>query len=66
MYKVQHSYVKSFEGENFHSFHKFLLTANVSTLKIFFEYWRCPPTTQALYHLVLSSQLQKFSQHIKF
>jgi len=41
-------YVKSFEGENFRSFHRFLLTANVLPLKIFLEYWHCPLTTQSM------------------
>jgi len=41
-------YVKSFEGENFCGFHKFLLTANVLPLKIFLEYWHCPLTTQSM------------------
>jgi len=41
-------YVKSFEGENFHGFHRFLLTTNVLPLKIFLEYQRRPLTTQSM------------------
>jgi len=41
-------YIKSFEGENFHGFHGFLLPMNVLPLKIFLEY-RCHPiTTQSM------------------
>jgi len=41
-------YVKSFEGESFHGFCGFLLTANVLPLKIFLEYRHRPPTTQSM------------------
>jgi len=41
-------YVKSFERENFHGFHGFLLTVNVLPLKIFIEYQHCPITTQSM------------------
>jgi len=53
--------IKLFEGENFHGFCGFLLIANVLPLKIFLEYRCCPLTYKAWYHLVLSSQPQKFS-----
>jgi len=41
-------YLKSFEGENFHGFHGFLLTVNVLPLKFFLECWRHPLTTQSM------------------
>jgi len=41
-------YVKSFEGENFHGFSRFLLTANVLPLKIFLEYQLRPLTIQSI------------------
>jgi len=46
--RVATVYVKSFEGENFHSFRGFLLTANVLPLKIFLEYQHHPLTTQSM------------------
>jgi len=41
-------YVKSFKGENYHSFRGFLLTANVLPLKFFLEYQCHPLTTQSM------------------
>jgi len=46
LYLHNTAYVKSFEGENFHVFHGFLLTMNVLPLKIFLEYRHCPLTIQ--------------------
>jgi len=58
-------YIKSFEGENFCGFCEFLLTANVYHWKFSLNIGGIHKLHKAWYHLVLSSQLQKFSLHIK-
>jgi len=60
-------YVKSFKGENFYDFCRFLLTANVLSLKIFLEYQLCPLTIQSTVPAGLKfSKAKVFPTCIKF